>query len=273
MQATIQYLQEHSRTHNIIGLDSGEMPLSLSYWRLLCRVNVDWITRRLMEAIPPVVRKLFEKDTIELEDRLTLPDGESEDRTGIYVFIVKEGETEQGDLILAVYVGSSVKIGILCLLEDPEVRKRENEKQRERYRKKVEEDPEERKRRNEVARKNTKKRMEDPEYRKRRNEMERKRRADPEVREERLEKRRKKMEDPEARKKVAEEYRKKMEDPEARKRRNEMQNKKRADPELRKKYAEQQRERKRKKEDPEEIKKAKEKQKERYNRKKLEEDP
>lgn len=112
MQATIQYLQEHSRTHNIIGLDSGEMPLSLSYWRLLCRVNVDWITRRLMEAIPPVVRKLFEKDTIELEDRLTLPDGESEDRTGIYVFIVKEGETEQGDLILAVYVGSSVKIGV-----------------------------------------------------------------------------------------------------------------------------------------------------------------
>ncbi|CAP98133.1 hypothetical protein NUH16_000728 [Penicillium rubens] len=54
MRATIQYLQEYSRANNIIGLDSGERPLSLSYWRLLCRVNVDWITRPLMEAIPPV---------------------------------------------------------------------------------------------------------------------------------------------------------------------------------------------------------------------------
>ncbi|KAJ5272076.1 hypothetical protein N7524_005345 [Penicillium chrysogenum] len=84
-RATLQYLQEYSRANNIIGLDSGERPLSLSYWRLLCRVNVDWITRPLMEAIPPVVRKLFEKDTPELKEWSTLPDGESEDRMGICV--------------------------------------------------------------------------------------------------------------------------------------------------------------------------------------------
>ncbi|KAJ6163366.1 hypothetical protein N7497_003345 [Penicillium chrysogenum] len=92
-RATLQYLQEYSRANNIIGLDSGERPLSLSYWRLLCRVNVDWITRPLMEAIPPVVRKLFEKDTPELKEWSTLPDGESEDRMGICVDKEKAGVT------------------------------------------------------------------------------------------------------------------------------------------------------------------------------------
>ena len=150
-------------------------------------------------------------------------------------------------------------------MQDPEKRKLRNQRERERRA-----DPEKRKLINQRERERYHEKSQDPEKRKLRIQRERERRADPEKRKLRNQRDREryheKLQDPEKRKLINQRERKRWADPEKRKLKNQRERERRADPEKRKLINQRQRERYHEKmQDPEKRKLINQSQKERYH--------
>ncbi|KAF4239149.1 hypothetical protein CNMCM6805_006521 [Aspergillus fumigatiaffinis] len=81
--------------------------MTRGFWRLLCRVSVDFLVELILPAVPLQVQALFEKETWSLEDLLSLPSAGDDNRQGIYGNFVTGQIKNPSDIGCDAYVGSS----------------------------------------------------------------------------------------------------------------------------------------------------------------------
>ncbi|CAG8113524.1 unnamed protein product [Penicillium nalgiovense] len=87
-------------------MELQDRPITLVFWALLSRVDVDF----LLGLFAPAA--LFEEDTLPVDDLRHLPKAGFEERPTIYLGFIVEAEHDDGTITLALYVESSICIKI-----------------------------------------------------------------------------------------------------------------------------------------------------------------
>ncbi|GFF89172.1 hypothetical protein IFM53868_05749 [Aspergillus udagawae] len=84
LRKTISQLVDWAKEHDYTVMSPKDMAVTWGFWRLLCRVSVDFLVDLILPGVPLQVQALFEKETWSLEDLLSLPPAGDDKRQGIY---------------------------------------------------------------------------------------------------------------------------------------------------------------------------------------------
>jgi hypothetical protein len=107
LRKTISQLVEWAKEQDYSVMSPKDRAMTRGFWRLLCRVSVDFLVELILPAIPLQVQALFEKETWSLEDLLSLPSAGDDNRQGIYGNFVTGQIKNPSDIGCDAYVGSS----------------------------------------------------------------------------------------------------------------------------------------------------------------------
>jgi hypothetical protein len=87
-------------------IDLAERPYRFTVWRLLNNVSIDVLLRSTLPAISLPVQQMITKDVWTLEDLLSLPRLEQDERPGVYILL------PTGSLIITPSIGCEAYVGV-----------------------------------------------------------------------------------------------------------------------------------------------------------------